>query len=196
MRCPSFHVWAFLLVALASSTLFVQAENLLKNPDFTDGKKKWKTEGSVTHTELKEGGELTPVLEMSLSTRRPTEFYQKFDLEPSKTLYVEVIAKASEDLDVAPQPGVDKFSPRGSYLFNPPQRPPNDILIEISDVSMWYYRAGELPPGGDWVKVSFTFDKLSDTDARGRDLDERTFRIIAPVGNGKIWVKSVTAELR
>jgi len=189
-----------LLTVWVGSSVALQAENLLQNPDFTDGKKKWKTEGSVKHTELKEDGELIPAMEMSLSSRRPTELLQKFDLEPTKKLYVEVIAKASEDFEPLVPDNInadnDMVSVGGYYRSNPPKRSPNDILIEINDSKYWHYTAGKLKPGGDWTKITKVFNKLSLKDARGKDFDERTFNLIAPMGNGKIWVRSVKAELR
>ncbi|MEM1057710.1 MAG: hypothetical protein AAGK14_00555 [Verrucomicrobiota bacterium] len=201
-RCRSvpFLALGLLLVAApagAEETAPDPTANLVANGDFKEGESKWKTSGRIKDVELEESGEKFTVLELSLRDDDTTEIWQEFDVKPSKRLHIEIVAKASEDFKVGGMRGLEpKMKVKGSYLWYPKRRTRNDLLVEINDTGHWHYTAGKLKPGGDWTTLSHNFRNLSLENARGRDFDEREMFIIAPPGEGKIWIKSVRVSLK
>lgn len=170
-----------------------------ENGNFADGKSPWLGGGTVvylkpdgTESETEEP-ESVPVAKIKLNKTQFREISQKFETQAGTgSLKVEVVYKGSADFQIQEKSNQftkgNTFEADGTtYYRGTLVSPKADLCARLDTPGSYAYKLAKVQPGADWKTLKITW-----TDV-GEKKDVK-LSILAPPGEGTLWIKSVSVS--
>jgi hypothetical protein len=170
------------------------AEEYIKNGDFSNGKSHWQHSGEIVYLDTagnkvdKDAGG-KPALQLTLINNRFTVTDQTFrtkDKLGEITVTVKVKASADYKRNDSTDYASVNFKPGGIYYWSAIVYPKADFFIRLTD-NTHLYSLADLSPGQEKT-ITARFNDL------GAGVRERTLFLNAAPGDGSIYVESVSVN--
>lgn len=191
---PMLPIWHFLTIVALLLPFAVRAQEF-ENGDFSRGRERWSGDARVVYltadgqiSSKKEEGQ--PIMEIPLQKTAFTDLSQKFHTrEKVMEMEVEVVYRGSDNFarnDSAPRYSSLDWKPGGVFYWSANEFLRVSLCLKLKDAG-YCYGLADVKPGGDWQTYKVHWKQL-------KGLKEHEIWILAPPGEGSIFVKSVKVK--